>query len=421
MKEMDLEELDQEVSKLMDQASKAKAKPASAPPAATTTAKPVVADDKDDTSVPVRRASLQITPRKKGIAMDIVQPKVATPPPPSNRPARVAPTLQPTKPVVLDEPAKEEKPADTPEPQAAAPDQPEKQEKPELEVNDSTLAAIDMQSDGSAHPTPAGQDDSVHKSVWPDPLEVHGFKDEDGKKPEPKATPEANAEDDAPAPAPQPTMQHTMVVTPPSDQPAEPEAKPEAEPEPEAPEEAAEKDKSQTSPFLETKVEKRPLGAYADKPAETAKKDDTPKIDDPKQDGHAAPEEATSNRPEPASIAVQTPKELSAEVVAVESAEPEFTPGAPKAEEPEEQNDMDSLRQMAIPQQYHEAEKEPSKEDRPLFDTKEYHPPLQPAATPRHSSKAGTIITFILIFLMMAAAAFAYFVVTGAIDISGLL
>ncbi len=415
MKEMDLEELDQEVSKLMDQASKAKAKPASEPPAVAST--PKVADDSAGTPVTVRRASLQITPRKQGIAMDIVQPQVATPPPPSSRPARVAPTLQPTKSVAPDEPGEVEpaEKVEKEEPKAQKDD-----------VSDSTLAAIDLKTDGKTQPSPTEPDETIHKSVWPDPLELHGFKEDDGKKQEKEpATAEEDKEDDKPAPEPQPTMQHTTVITPPTaDEDEANEEQDEKRPE-EVTEEPEVKDtadadeevsKKSDSPFVDTKVEKRPLGAYTD-----TKPVDSPKIDDPTRDGHAMSEEPAATHGEPASIAIQTPKELSAEVVAVESAEPEFTPGAPKTAEADEPSDMDSLRQMTIPQQYHETEKEPSHEDRPVFDTKEYHPPLQPAPAAPHPGRAGTIITIILILLMISAATLAYFVVTGTIDISRLL
>ncbi len=425
MQEMDLDELDQAVNKLMVQATKGKAakKADDTKPADTSTPVAVKTDDKSDKPadkpadnsgpVVVRRAT-QIMPRKNGIAMDIVQPKPAAVTPPSAKAARIAPTLQPTKLVEPEEPKEEpkkadDKPADTPAPAPREASAPPKEDN--KEVSDDTLASLDMQVDGKPKADLLNDPDhEAHKSVWPDPLDVHGFKaDDDAKSVNGMSTAEPKVEEGK-------TMEHGgKVIAPPTDT-AKDEAQEDGSKAEDADKPAEEKpDETPSTPFVDAKVEKRPLGAYADtaseakpeeKPAETTepKADDSPK-DDSKTD--------------PASIAVQTPKELSPEVVAVESAEPEFVPGAPKIEGDE--TDMNNLRQMSIPQQYEGKDKKPSDKDRPIFDTKDYHPALKPNATAHKSSKAGTVVTIILILLMVGAAAVAYFTITGTLDITKLL
>jgi hypothetical protein len=166
------------------------------------------------------------------------------------------------------------------------------------------------------------------------------------------------------------------------------------------------------TPFVNAKVEKRPLGAFASVPADTTVQTEDSGAPDlsPKED-------------KPAELPTQAPpKELNPELVAVESSEPEFTPGQPSDDHKPSVNE---LRQMSIPPQYKAADATPSKGDRPIFDTKTYHPPLQPMAGVRPAksggSKAGMILTLILILLLVIAGVGAYFVATGAIDVNSLL
>src|SRR5688572_33243557 len=95
MKDLDFDELHQAVSKLMDQAAKPKsakkAKPSKAASSvqAETAPKPVAAVaakvEDDDTHIAVKRIPRAVVapPRRKGIAMDVVQPKGSTTEPPS--------------------------------------------------------------------------------------------------------------------------------------------------------------------------------------------------------------------------------------------------------------------------------------------------------------------------------------------------
>lgn len=414
MQELDLDELDQAVNKLMTGGPKAKPKsdaPQKDAPAAT-----AVADDdsaqQDDTAVPVtvRRTSLDIEPRKRGIAMDIVQNKPAVPPAPSAKPARTAPTLLPTNPNVEPEPPA---PRETAEPPKTA------------DVSDDTLASLNMQQDG--HLNADESEDMAPKSDFPDPLDVHGFKDDD-------ETAKRADDEDAPAaaepkPAEEQTMHHEVAqVAPPDGAEEEIKAERAADDAKQAADREAEADSEPSSPFVTTKVEKRPLGAFADKPAPAS--DPSPSYDtsaeppaDDKdkimQHGDAKLETQVKDG---ASIPVQeTPKELSPEVVAVESAEPEFTANQTEAADTDDKGDMNELRQMAIPQQYQAETKPPSEEDRPVFDTKVYHPPINPDATPPvKSSKVGLVVSIIFILLMVVAAALAYFAVTGSIDLTRL-
>lgn len=435
--DFDFEELHQQVSKLMDKATrkkrtpKPKADPVAAPkqqPKEVPTQKdeavkvsipprtqvspesePKKEDKKSEpteTPVPVRRvAAARVMPKSRGMAMDVVQtPSRAPVAPPSARASRTAATIQPTRTVT---------PA-PPSPRAAM-----VPEAPKHEVSGDTLAAFNLEEDAPVKPAvpkpQPPQKPELPKAepgtepAFPDPLEVHGFTDDEEKPSSPvkqslthtagaiQPTSPVEEEDE------DPLLREDELLGPSKnawDMPPEPKTPehltPSVEPAPKPPTMAAE---PSASPFVNAKVAKRPLGAFAN---------ETPK---PVTEHAAAPEppipakEPKPLKTEAATIAVaEPPKELNPEVVAVESEEPEFSPN--------------NLRQMAIPPQYHSSEKEPSHDDRPMFDTKNYHTPLQPVAVPRHTgSKAGIVFTIILILLLIAAGVLAYFVATGAIEL----
>jgi hypothetical protein len=437
MKELDFDELHEAVNKLMDQAQKPKAKREPAKSVAKAVTRPSVkvaerSAEKDSKDVPaaaepeedagsainvtVRKPAAKIAPKKRGMAMDVVQAaKPSAVAPPSARTARTAPTLQPTGPVRIEPPS--------PRAASVAPVASDESPKPsaESEVGDDMLASLNMESDGTAKPKTIVEE---HKSDFPDPLEVHGFTggDEPAKR---IAAPEAPA-----APLAGPTMAHGAVsMTQPKTDEEDPLLKDDDEalaknqwdmPEDEepardaavpnqpeaAPAEAAPAEPAGT-PFVNAKVEKRPLGAYSDAaPTPVAVPQATPEPQAPTQDERA--EAARVETP-------AAPEELNPEVVAVESADIDYSQAHNEQEAP-----LNTLRQMAIPQQYHAGEKKSSKHDRPIFDTKDYHPPLQPVATAKHhtGSKAGAILTLVLIILLVAAGVGAYFVATGSIDIT---
>ncbi|HKX73498.1 MAG TPA: hypothetical protein VJM32_05765 [Candidatus Saccharimonadales bacterium] len=436
MKELDFDELHEAVNKLMDQAQKPKAKREPAKSVAKAVTRPsvkvaersaekdskdvaAVVEPKEDTgsaiNVTVRKPAAKIAPKKRGMAMDVVQAaKPSAVAPPSARTARTAPTLQPTGPVRVEPPS--------PRAASAAPVASDESPKPsaEPEVGDDTLASLNLESDGTAKPKTIVEE---HKSDFPDPLEVHGFTggDEPAKR---VAAPEAPA-----TPLGGPTMAHGAVsMTQPKTDEEDPLLKEDDEapaknqwempgdeepvhdePAPkltEAPADAAPAEPAAT-PFVNAKVEKRPLGAYSDAaptPATAPQAAPAPEVPTPEERAEAASIETPA-----------APEELNPEIVAVESADVDYSQAHNEQEAP-----LNTLRQMAIPQQYHAGEKKSSKHDRPIFDTKDYHPPLQPVATAKHhtGSKAGAILTLILIILLVAAGVGAYFVATGSIDIT---
>lgn len=332
---------------------------------------------------------------QRGMAMDIVPPKpVAAVPPPSARPARTAPSLQPTGPVTP-EPTK---PAEAPTPKPTVPETPE--------PTDDMLASINMDESRHQVDTIDKNTRNPHASQWPDPLEVHGFNDKD-KSEAPQETAEPKKEE---APLSQPTTQPPTETTAPL-QP-EPTTAPPETPKPEpAP-------SIESSPFVSTNVEKRPLGAYANQPSApgVSKPDPAPAVTtEPTVDSELPAKQKTDlDEPQP-----PLQQELSPEVVAVESQEPEFTPGIQPATRTEDTTDLHSVSQMAIPKQYKETEYAPSTEERPVFDTKEYHPPIAPAhAAHRTGSPWGMVMIVVLILLLIGSGLLAYLVMTGTLDIT---
>ncbi|HET9411738.1 MAG TPA: hypothetical protein VFO38_02735 [Candidatus Saccharimonadales bacterium] len=403
MKELDLDELHQQVSKLMDQTGKAKPKrqaaksepkPSPRPsvkvterPVAKVAAKPA-ASDKGETIAVRRPSAVKVLPKRRGIAMDVVQAAKEPPiKPPSSRAGRTAPTLQPTGSVTAEQPqpapsrpqAQEQKVVAAP-----APVQPTTTE----DVSDDTLAAINLQADGTA--PMGGSVPAPHPAVrasFPDPLEVHGFAD----------TPAKQKETPAPEPAPELQTASEKSWDPLLDEPQEPAPQMSEPPATPAANESA-------SPFVNAKVQKRPLGAFAaTTPPSAVEPEPAPAPEEPKD---------TPDVPEPAPAEVQaSPQELSPEVLAVESAELEHPATS----------SVDQLRGTSIPQQYHATETSVKQDDRPVFDTKNYHTPLQPGAGRPHGSRAGSALTIVLILLLVVAGVAAYFVATGSIDLRNIM
>lgn len=157
------------------------------------------------------------------------------------------------------------------------------------------------------------------------------------------------------------------------------------------------------SPFLaEAKVEKRPLGAFSNfKPA-----------DEPK--------------PEPPKPAEEKPEKSSDELTpqtdgTFEEPKKEKAPLAPKEGEKSEDKepakpDLHGAAMMAIPDQYRPEPKATDKTTRPVYDTKEYHPPLVEAAVHEHrggGSMWGKIFVALVALALIAVAgyfAYIYFV-----------
>lgn len=163
------------------------------------------------------------------------------------------------------------------------------------------------------------------------------------------------------------------------------------------------------SPFIaEAKVEKRPLGAFSnfrpqpEQEALASKPEPEPVKDEltPERDGTF--EEPAQPKPE----------------VEAEASKPPKAPTAAEAEHTEEPSrpDMHSAAMMSIPKQYHTEAKTTDKTTRPIFDTKEYHPPLLEAAVGEHrgggSMWGKLFIALVVLVLLGVAGYFAYLYVT---------
>lgn len=383
MKDMDLDELHQAVNALMDDSKKPKAKK----PAAVTNSsakgpepkkeeKPAAVSKSNDESVRVTvnrpRPQVPQRTRTRGAAMDIVQPRTSLKAaPPSARAARVAPTLTPTQPLTP-EPPVSAKPAESP-----------------ADVSDDVLASIDMQSppakSQSAPVADKPMPDKKDDQAWPDPLDFHDFVDDTKQKPKESQPAETTAPTvEQPAP--------TMASTP-------------EEPTP--------------SPFVTTKVEKRPLGAYATTPEPAQAESKEPTQPTPETQSPAQPIEPqpSTEKSEPKAPPTPQPEELSPEVVAVESAVSSVNVAVPA-----EPSTPDELRNMAIPPQYQTKEHQPSQDTRPIFDTKEYHAPAAPVhAAHRGGSIWSWVLIIMLVILLTTAGVLAYYVMTDNFDITTLL
>lgn len=450
--DLDLDELDQAVNEMMDGRKRKKAGPRKAddavsvvrtgqtpmrPPAPRAELRLVETEPANrssagsDTtlqaSVPASRPMPRVPERKRTHrgAMDIIQPNGPKVAPPSARPARTAPALQPTKPVAPEpprpvmasvsdvRPPARQQPEPAPAPEPAYPvRQPEPQSD---DVSDELLASLalnDQPSHKSAASKPLGQpaeksDTGRTRSghdAWPDPLDFHDFND--GQKAEP------------PQPAPH--------------KESEPEPKPEnIEPSGEssggtsqAPTLSSEPG---PSPFLTTKVEKRPLGAYAaaatqieqsQQPSQQVQKPKEPTLE---------PDEAMAAPFLPEEPPAQPTLELQAEPASApddwlmpgtaQAAHGSFQ-GRPSAQ-PQPDSGIGDLRQMSIPPQYQPARREPSEEVRNMFDVKEYHAAPQPIYHAKKSSPWLTATIVVLSVLVVLVVLTAYFMMSG-IDLTKL-
>jgi hypothetical protein len=179
----------------------------------------------------------------------------------------------------------------------------------------------------------------------------------------------------------------------------------------EAPEPKAEAVDS-ASPFLaEAKVEKRPLGAFSnfrprreEKPQQEPTQQPAPEEIKP-ADELTPEKDGTFKEPaEPGEPAQPTEEEAKPTKAPLASDEKE-------AAEPSKP-DMHGAAMMSIPQQYRAEAKETDKSTRPIFDTKEYHPPLLESAVHDHrgggSMWGKLFIALVVLALLGVAGYFAY-------------
>jgi hypothetical protein len=186
---------------------------------------------------------------------------------------------------------------------------------------------------------------------------------------------------------------------------------PDAEEQP-APAEKEEKEPENATPFITTKVEKRPLGAYAaaasaDDKAEPEEASKAEKATDDDKLTKADQEDMPNPLP-----AQPQPAELGPEVVAVESAESESS----KTPAQDEQD----YRAMGIPQQYHEFYSEEDDSPRPVFDTTQYHPAIEAHASTHHSALGSWVMVILFIVLLLVVLGAVYYFLTGSLDFTAL-
>lgn len=135
-----------------------------------------------------------------------------------------------------------------------------------------------------------------------------------------------------------------------------------------------------SSPFIAgAKVEKRPLGAFAEQAAqELARPTDVEAADFAQEEQKVV----EANKPEPAK---DTPEDMQK---------------TEKSESSAPQQVLESAT-MTIPQQYKTARKDVDQTTRPVYDTKEYHPPLL-EKTAHAAHKNGIWGTILLVLLIVA-------------------
>lgn len=229
------------------------------------------------------------------------------------------------------------------------------------------------------------------KPAWPDPLDAEELATPVSHAPAPDA-----AEPAPPHPEP---AEPEQEITPPPLKPGQ------SDEVPVTPEEPLNEEK--TTPFVAAskKVEKRPLGAYSD---------------------YAPAEEPSRSQPEqpPAANALTdepVPPELSPEVLAAESNEENpkkkaetKKASAQKAETPAET--MHQTAMLSIPKQYKTTEKPLDTSTHPIYDSKEYHPPLlEPQAAGKKSKRwlqIGIIIVILIILAVIGFLAYQFFIKT---------
>ncbi|MDB5161744.1 MAG: hypothetical protein JWM52_252 [Candidatus Saccharibacteria bacterium] len=195
-------------------------------------------------------------------------------------------------------------------------------------------------------PEPAPERDT--STDWPDPLDFHGFTDEEPKKDEPTNEPESTEE--------------------PSDGETQP----------------------LESPFLtDAKVEKRPLGAFSDNEPTPTISDELAKAEDTPTD---EPELLLEASDEPLLEATNEPEERKEEDTG-ESEAPEVTEATvTETETPAPKEDIPTG-PTSITQQYKEQPSTTSQPSGAIYDTEAYH---QPLAYPAKKKSGGLVILWIL-------------------------
>lgn len=162
------------------------------------------------------------------------------------------------------------------------------------------------------------------------------------------------------------------------------------------------------SPFISgAKVAKRPLGAFAQYAQPETVTDEVKPMDEPAVIAAPAnpPEEPAK---ETAAELVEDAKSLSSdtqqEVADIHKEEADDQAHLPTADE-----QLRHTATLSIPQQYHVGTKKPDTTTHPIFDTKEYHPPLlEETAHAAHRRLPIWIKLFIILLVIMVLAVLGY-------------
>ncbi len=306
MKDINFDELDQAVSSALA----SDAKPAE--PAPSTDVPVAVTNRSSEVSASSSRPSITLassTPRRAGRFMDMVHNSSDMKTPPSGRNSkRIAPISTNVT--------------------------------PDSDLSPAVPSTDD--EEGVARPTldtiqPAKQTDTVSDpnadSQWPDPLDIEepivpdtDSTDKDNVEPEPASLPTTEDDSESAAATPQ-------------------------------------------TPFLaDTKVDKRPLGGFAEDTASPPTISETKVPDDV---------EASTE------VSQNLPRELEADVVAVEANESSVDQSPVLSPQPPIVTEDPVPASSSIPQQYHTSDTTPDDNTHSVFDTTAYHQPLIPAKTKR--------------------------------------
>lgn len=429
-KDLDFDELHEAVNALMSQTQKGSPKPAKddtksddKPAGPPPKKQDDPADDDNKVQVSVKRpaaaptTTATVRPHRgsHGRAMDVVGPREKPElTPPSARARREGATLQPTQDVKPEEIAPTIVPERAPLPEASE----------QGGSNDLNEALASLDKHESAMDT--GSTLTHQKSEMPDPLDVMGGSDKNDEPQQESDSSDAAADTDteatntdAPAEQPEAEEHPAPTVEPAEDEPANQLDRQESD-----------------SPFVTTKVEKRPLGAYSNVAAEPAEAEPEDSSQASTDTSPGAPEE---DAPSPLPPQPQ-PEEFNPAVVAVESAELEDVsaevpeaedlpeePAPQPAEEPQQPEQQEpentDLRSMQIPQQYQAAEATSGDAPRPVFDTKEYHPAIEAhtGGSAHHGALGAWLMAIVLLALLIAVLGAVYYFITGGLDFSALL
>ena len=251
----------------------------------------------------------------------------------------------------------------------------EPETKPEAEVTPETEAPVAPADTPAVETTPEVQDSADSSAPFsldatmPDPLDVMQQQEEAKDAEAAEVAPSTASSEDMPT--------------------AADEIAPAESSEPETP----------ATPFLsDTKVEKRPLDAFSAEEPATAEAEDA-EVSDVPADGTAQTE--------------QVPPELQADVVAVESGQPEQAEKEAEAEkEPEQEQKKEEASDTgfaaSIPQQYTAADTK-ADDEHAIFDTREYHQPLTPPAKKKRGLPGWIVALVVMILLAALSAAGGYF------------